>query len=111
MNSDIKKYKNIEKKIAIEINKNINLIKRGYNIIEYKIKENTEYSESLIHCFNGFHGRIWEIDKVQSLDINSYLNNIIDYGIKYDNITYILDKNKFDKNNICEKTIIINMIT
>jgi hypothetical protein len=107
---NLEQYKDIEKKIAIDINSNIERIKKGYDILEYSLKDDILYSESKIKCFNGFEANIWEIDIMITKDINTYLDNLINLGVKYNNKTYILEKEIFDKNNICEKNIVINMI-
>ena len=102
----MEKYKDLEKKLCNYINSNINKIKRGYDVLEYKI----EYDRSIITTFNGFNGTFWEIDKLMKNDINSYLNYILQTGLKYENNLYFLDKRKFKKYNIVEKNIVISMI-
>jgi hypothetical protein len=102
----MEKYKDLEKKLCNYINSNINKIKRGYDVLEYKI----EYDRSIIKTFNGFNGTFWEIDKLMKNDINSYLNYILQTGLKYENNLYFLDKRKFKKYNIVEKNIVISMI-
>tara|TARA_B100001057_G_C22499795_1_gene813555 strand:+ start:81 stop:410 length:330 start_codon:yes stop_codon:yes gene_type:complete len=107
---NLEQYKDIEKKIAIDININIERIKKGYDILEYSLKDDILYSKSKIKCFNGYEGNLWDIDIILNKDIETYLNNLINLGVKYNNRIYILDRDKFDKTNICEKNIVINMI-
>ena len=102
----MEKYKDLEKKLCNYINSNIDKIKRGYDVLEYKI----EYDRSIITTFNGFNGTFWEIDKIMKNDINAYLDYILSTGLKYKNSIYFLDKKKFRKNNIIEKNIVITMI-
>ena len=102
----MEQYKDLEKKLCNHINSNIDKIKRGYDILEYKI----EYDKSIITTFNGFEGLFWEIDKLMNNDINAYLDHILTIGLKFESNLYFLDKKKFRKNNIVEKNIVITMI-
>tara|TARA_Y200000002_G_C22480995_1_gene578744 strand:+ start:286 stop:597 length:312 start_codon:yes stop_codon:yes gene_type:complete len=102
----MEKYKDLEKKLCNYIISNINKLKLGYDVLEYKI----EYDRSIITTFNGFTGTFWEIDKIMKNDINAYLNHILTSGLKYKDAIYFLDKKKFRKNNIVEKNIVITMI-
>ena len=102
----MEQYKDLEKKLCNHINSNIDKIKRGYDVLDYKI----EYETSVITTFNGFKGSFWQIDKLMNNDINSYLNYILTTGLKYKSNLYFLDKKKFRKNNIIEKNIVITMI-
>ena len=54
------------------INSVIDKIKRGYDVLEYKI----DYDKP-ITTFNGFKGPFWQIDKLMTNDINSYLDYIL----------------------------------
>ena len=116
--SSIEKFKDKKKKISEIINKKIVNIKRGYDIleydiIEYKLDNDICYEKSIIKCFNGFKGSIWETDKYMNKDINLFIKSTMLQGIKINGNTFYLDKKHFfnnNKNNIEEKHIIINSI-
>ena len=80
-------YSQIKKKIK----KDILGIKKGFEIVFTEQDDCDEYGFLYwIECKNGWSGRDWEIDLGIKKSINSYLINLFEKGIKFNEKKYYI---------------------
>lgn len=98
--SFIKNIKNIEVKIYENIIKNIEKIKKSYELIKYEINEHDIYACTKIECRNGYKGTIWDIEKPLYRDLNEYRKSLKSHGFLFNNIYFFINIDKLDMNNL-----------
>ena len=100
--SFIEKLENLEEKIYKIIGSNVEKIKKGYEVVEYKVYDKSFYSCSEILCNNGFKGSIWDIEKPLIRDLEEYKQSIKQSGFLINNIHFFIN---IDRININDFTV------
>lgn len=108
--SFIDNLKDIENKICEEIQRKINKLRKGYEIIHYEINENNFHACSQVICLNGFNGTIWDIEKILYREYSEFIKNIENNGVIINNICYYIDTKKLYLEDLKPNDITITLI-
>ena len=106
---------NLQKMLSKEIKERIiikiNLIKEGYEIVEYEEDGCDKYGVThWAFCMNGQSSRSWNIPSMCEDSINVYLKNILEIGLEHKGEIYYFDS-KLITGNICDPEFELSFIT
>ena len=108
-------FTNLQKMLSKEIKERIiikiNLIKEGYEIVEYEEDGCDKYGVThWAFCMNGQSSRSWNIPSMCEDSINVYLKNILEIGLEHKGEIYYFDS-KLITGNICDPEFELSFIT